>query len=88
MCSEAANARPLFLRSIHFENDKSVLASGEDELANEIDVWFSYQYSRHLALQIAYAYVSIEDAIKQQVDHFGYDSADAHRFYVNLRLQI
>jgi len=70
---------------LHFETAEEVVVS-ESELANEIDLWFSYQYSRHLALQVAYAYVSIEDVIKKQVDVFGYDSSDAHRFYVNLRL--
>lgn len=56
----------------------------DDDLATEIDLWFGYQYSKHLSLQLAYAIVMAEDAIEAQV---GADNDDASRFYANLVLR-
>lgn len=68
-----------------FEMDEE-MASGADEYGNEVDLWFSYQYSRNLSVQIAYAFVSIEDAIEEQVNAAGFSADDSQRFYVNVRL--
>jgi hypothetical protein len=58
---------------------------GDDELGNEIDLWFNYQYTRHLSVQLAYALVLIDDAIEDQVYPASQD--DAQRFYANLVLR-
>jgi hypothetical protein len=60
-----------------FESE-SALPGVDDDLGDEIDVWFNYQYSRNLSMQVAYSYVDPGDAF------VGAD--EAQRFYVNLRL--
>lgn len=61
---------------------------GEDQYGNEVDLWFSYQYSRNLSVQIAYAFLSLDNAIEDQVRAAGFEPDDAQRFYVNLRLMM
>lgn len=69
----------------NFEMDEAP-AGTDDSIAQEVDLWFNYQYSRNLSLQIAYAFFSVDDAIEDAVRAGGASPDDGQRFYVNLRL--
>jgi len=55
---------------------------GDDHLGGEIDVWYAYQYSKNLSVQVVAAMFQSADVIEDIVGNNNTD--DAMRFYTNL----
>lgn len=66
-----------------FELAESAGDASED-LGNEIDVWYAYQYSKNMSLQLVYSILLTGDAIQDAVEAAGFASDDAQRFYANV----
>jgi hypothetical protein len=59
----------------------------DDDLGNEIDLWYAYQYSKNVSIQLVYAMFLTGDVVEDQVEALGLSADDAQRFYANLVLK-
>jgi len=55
---------------------------GDKHLGGEVDVWYAYQYSKNLSVQVVYAWFQSADVIEDIIG--ANNSDDAQRIYANL----
>ena len=74
----------------NFDWDESPIHGGDESLGNEYDIWYAYEYTKHLSVEATYGLFDPGDGYEDYMEYYmerELPMDDAWRFYVNLLLR-